>query len=109
MIRLLLLLLPPRGSQSHHMGLVRPFPFGAGGAPKRSIQAIAPNMLAAFGGNMLGELQEKPHYRKGLRLEVVGVGRTIHDGVRASLVDEEVAQRDGGVDDVLGQRLDLPG
>jgi len=31
--------------------------------------------------------------------------RTIHDSVRASLVEEQVAQRDGSADNVLGQRF----
>ena len=63
LVRLLLLLFPPRGGQPHHMRLVRPFSLDAGG-----IHAVAPNALAALRWNVLGELQEKPHYRKGLGL-----------------------------------------
>ena len=72
------LLLPPRRSEPEHMGLFRPFPFGAG-----SIQAVPPNILAAFGGNMLCELQEEPHHRKGLGLcleELVVGGEGDHGG-----------------------------
>ena len=47
------------------MGLFRPFPFGAG-----SIQAVPPNILAAFGGNMLCKFQEESHHRKGLGLSL---------------------------------------
>ena len=45
----------------------------------------------------------------GVGLEEVGVGRAIDDGVRACLVDEQVAQRDGGAHEVLSQCLSRSG
>jgi hypothetical protein len=51
------------------MTLVRPFSIAAG-----SIQAVAPDVLAAFGGNMLGELQKKPLYREDLGIAFEELG-----------------------------------
>ena len=56
---------------------------------------------------MLEDLDEKADGGEdlGVGLEEVRIGRAIHDGVRASLVDEEVSQRDGCAHDVLRQRF----
>jgi hypothetical protein len=52
---------------------------------------------------VLQDFDEEPDGREGFRvgLEVIGIGRPIHDGISASLVDEQVLQGEGRPDDVL--------
>ena len=45
----------------------------------------------------------------GVGLEEVRIRRAINDSVRASLVDEQVLQRNGGADDVLSECLSRSG
>lgn len=74
------------------MGLVRAFAPGAG-----SRQVVASNVLAAFGGNMLGEFQQKPHQGKGLglALEVLTLGGEGYLGGVAILLDADLLQGKG--------------
>jgi hypothetical protein len=55
----------------------------------------------------LEDFDEKPNGEEDLcvGLEKVRGGRTIHHDISASLVDEQVAQRDGGADEVLRERF----
>ena len=56
---------------------------------------------------MLEELDEKLHRGEGLRVgtEIVGVGCATDHGVRASLVQEQILQRQRGAHNVLGKRF----
>jgi hypothetical protein len=69
------------------------------------MQAVPPNVLAAFRWDMLRELQEKPHQRKGLglSLEELILGSEGDHGGLSILLNAYLFQGERRAGDVLGE------
>jgi len=103
LIRLLLpLLFPPRRSQSHHVGLVRPCSFGAGIIQVRSAECTGSPSAALFWvssrkNRITGKVSVLP-----LKNSLWEVKETV---VAHILLDADLFQGQRGAGDVLGQGL----